>query len=371
MTADLDTTQRIARLTPLDQVLHRIDALVEPVPAGEIAVAHALGRVLAHDVMAPMRPARALALRDGWAVRSDLTSDASAFAPASLPLAVRIDAGQAIPEAADAVAPLDTVEMHDSRAEIVAPVGPGEGVVAAGADVMPGSAVLPAGARLTSPRLAALTAGGVSRAMVREPRLRLVPVRPAGDAFVSAAAGVVARAIAAEGAAALADEAALEDALNDPDADAIVAIGGTGSGRNDASVRTLNRLGRVEAHGVAMSPGETAAFGFTGNRPVLLLPGRLDAAIAVWCLVGRRLLSRLSGASAEPPAVPARLTRKVASTVGLAELVPVRLQGRDAEPLASGYWPLQLLARADGWFTVAPEQEGHPAGAEVMVSPWP
>ena len=82
-------------------------------------------------------------------------------------------------------------------------------------------------------------------------------------------------------------------------ADAIVAIGGTGSGRNDTSVRTLAREGRVAVHGMALTPGETAAFGFVGPRPVLLLPGRLDAALAVWLVVGRRLLDALAAGKSE------------------------------------------------------------------------
>ncbi len=47
-------------------------------------------------------------------------------------------------------------------------------------------------------------------------------------------------------------------------ADAIVAIGGTGSGRNDSSVRTLAREGTLAVHGMALTPGETAALGFVG-----------------------------------------------------------------------------------------------------------
>ena len=69
-----------------------------------------------------------------------------------------------------------------------------------------------------------------------------------------------------------------------------------GSGRNDSSVQTLSREGRLAVHGMAISPGETAAFGFVGARPVLLLPGRLDAALSVWLVVGRRLLDRLAAA---------------------------------------------------------------------------
>ena len=67
----------------------------------------------------------------------------------------------------------------------------------------------------------------------------------------------------------------------------------------------------------------------------------------------------------------ARLTRKVASNLGLAELIPVRLRDGEAEPLGSGYLPLQTIAQADGWILVPADREGHPAGTSVMVRPWP
>jgi molybdopterin biosynthesis enzyme len=371
MATETEIAQRIARLTPLEEVLARIDALVEPVLPREIAIAHALGRVLASDVIVPALPAGALALRDGWAVNSELTADASSIAPLPLPDAIRIDAGQHLPEGTDAVAPLDTIEMSDGHAEIVAPAGPGEGVLAAGADVAAGSALLQAGARLTSVRLAALAAAGISRALVREPRVRVVQTRPQNDAFVSAAAQMVARAMASQGAAALSDDAGLDDALRDEEPDAVVAIGGTGCGRSDESVGSLARFGRVEVHGIAIAPGETAAFGRVGQRPVLLLPGRVDAALAAWCLVGGRLLARLCAAAEPPPALAARLTRKVASPLGLAELIAVRVRGQDADPLGSAHLPLHVLARTDGWFLVPADREGYPAGTEVMVRAWP
>src|SRR4029078_1519248 len=133
-------------------------------------------------------------------------------------------------------------------------------------------------------------------------------------------------------------------------ADAIIAIGGTGSGRNDNAVQILAREGRLAGHGGALTSGENAALGFVGATPVLLLPERLDAALAVWLLVGRRLLDRLAAAKNNDgeiaEAVP--LARKVASTVGLAEVVPVRRNAAQAEPLASKYLPLSSLARSQG-----------------------
>ena len=43
--------------------------------------------------------------------------------------------------------------------------------------------------------------------------------------------------------------------------DAVVIVGGTGAGPRDHAVHALARIGTVEAHGIAVSPGETAAFG--------------------------------------------------------------------------------------------------------------
>ena len=65
------------------------------------------------------------------------------------------------------------------------------------------------------------------------------------------------------------------------------------------------------------------------------------------------------------------LARKVTSTVGLAEVVPVRRNGEQAEPLAMKYLPLSSLARSDGWFLVPADSEGYSEGSAVQVKPWP
>ncbi len=363
--------QRIARLTPLADVLNSFQISVAPVAPVERALGAALDKTLAADVaIARALPARALALRDGFAVRAELTTDASAYAPAPLsPPPVPVELGAALPADTDAVALLDSVTPGG---EASMPVAPGDGVLPAGGDAEPGVLRL-AGARLRRIDVALMHTLGIERVLIREPGVCVVPLR--ADPIVRAAANLMANAIDAEGAVAIRLPIpgldAFESALADETADAVVAIGGTGSGRDDRSIATLARLGRVEFHGIGIAPGETTAVGFVGTRPVLLLPGRLDAAIAGWLTVGRRLLARLCFRMIEEQPFHAELSRKVASPLGLAEVVPVRRRFSQVEPLGGAYLPPQTLARADGWILVPADSEGYPAGTRVPVRPWP
>jgi molybdopterin molybdotransferase len=368
--------QRIARLTPVREVHARIDALVAPIAPQAVELRAAIGRVLAADAVAPAgMPMAARALRDGFAVRAETTADAGSYTPALLATVHRVDLGDLMPPDADAVVPLDAVALDNGRHQVVAPVAAGEGVLATGADIRAGEILFRSGERLRTTGAAVLAAAGIAQVMVREPRIRLVPARADREAVLAAAHDLMARAIAAMGAKMTfatppAQAADLGAALGDATADAVIVIGGTGSGSRDASVHRLARAGRVEVHGIALSPGETAAFGRVHARPVLLLPGRLDAALAVWLVLGRRMLARLAGGIADAPASGAKLARKVASPLGLADVVPVRLRDGVAEPLASGYWPLAAIAQADGWILVHPDSEGYPAGSEVVVRPF-
>src|SRR5262245_33935002 len=131
-------TQRIRSLTPLAAVLAQVDA-VQPVAARDAAVPEALGAMLADDVIAAAPiPSAALALRDGWAVRSDATHDAGSYAPAPLSSAPRLDAGERLPAEADAVAPIDAVELRQGHAQALMPVAPGDGMLVIGGDVAAG-----------------------------------------------------------------------------------------------------------------------------------------------------------------------------------------------------------------------------------------
>ena len=364
--------QRIVRLTPLHAILACIESRVAAVAPRRSVLVSAQGATLAEDVVSAERPQRAIALRDGFAVEAAAIADAGPYTPVPLTLiARRIDAGDALPSGTDAVAPLDAIALRGDRAEAVAAVAPGEGVLAAGGDTAPAAVLRRAGARLRAIDVAAMAAAGITEVCIRSPGIAVVSGSAARMPVLDAARGLLVHAITRAGARLSDPSHALEEALSDPQSDAVIVVGGTGGGRRDGAAQEVMRRGRLEAHGIAIGPGDTAAFGFVDERPVLLAPGRLDAALAVWLFIGRRLAAKLAGGGLDDTPVLVPLRHKVTSTIGITELVPVNVRGGMAEPLGAGYLSLTALAHSEGWIAVPADSEGFAAGAEVSVNPWP
>ncbi|HUD86171.1 MAG TPA: molybdopterin-binding protein [Xanthobacteraceae bacterium] len=370
--SDNATSQRITCLTPLAAVLALIESRVGAVKPQKSAVAAARGFTLAEDVVASARPLRPIALRDGFPVDAAAVADAGPYAPVPLPpTARRIDVGEPLPGDSNAVLPLDAVMVRGHRAEAVAAVAAGEGVLPAGGDAGPQTPLRRAGECVRAIDVAVMAAAGITDVTIRAPRIDVVWGGDARSPVINAALATLILVAGEAGAVVTGRSITLEPALGDEETAVVIAVGGTGSGRRDAAVQTLARFGRVEAHGIAVSPGETAAFGFDDSRPVLLVPGRLDAALAIWLLIGRHLTARLAGGSMVDASALLPLKRKITSTIGLTELVPVSCAGGMAEPLASGYLSLAALAGSDGWIAVPADSEGFPAGTMIAVHPWP
>jgi len=363
--------QRISRLTPLRAILALIESRVSPVKARKCATAAAAGFTLADDVVTAERPTSSIALSDGFAVDAAAVADAGPYAPALLPaLPQWIEAGQSLPSGTDAVAPLDAITQRGERVEVIVPILAGQGILPAGGDAAAQTVLRRAGERMRDIDCAVAAAVGFAELNVREPRIWIARGRAATTPLIDAGLAMLARFVGKSGATIHGELTDLHEALARDEADAVIALGGTGGGRDDESVRTLARLGRVEAHGVAVAPGETAAFGFAGERPVLLMPGRIDAALALWLLIGRRLVAKLAGGGVADTPTVMPLKRKATSTIGMTELIPVSCADGMAEPLGSGYLPFTALARSDGWIVVPADSEGFAAGAQVAVTLW-
>jgi molybdopterin biosynthesis enzyme len=160
------------------------------------------------------------------------------------------------------------------------------------------------------------------------------------------------------------DAASIAAALEPGACDMLVTIGGSGVGRSDAVVAALGKRGEVLAHGIALQPGRTCAVGRIGNVPVIALPGAPDQAQAAWWTLALPVLDRLSGLLPRQ-AVTLPLSRKIASTVGIAEIVLLERSESAWLPLAVGDLSLISIARADAWLAVRGGAEGFAAGTPV------
>lgn len=338
-------------------------------------VREALGRVLAEPLVAPGEaPAGPIAVQDGFAVAADAVQGAGPFAPVLAPGASPVEVGQAMPEATDAVIAAHLVSSVRGLLEISGEAAPGEGTLAAGDDFPAGAVIRAAGAQLRPVDLAVAIAAGIGRVSARIPRVAILltgdeivadPVRDAlgpllSGAIVEAGGRVVATTVLPD------DEAAIAAALRDAAADLVLLTGGTGLGASDRSVAALEAAGTLLVHGIAIRPGTTTAIGHVGCVPVILLPGRPSECLGALLLLALPALRRLAGAAA-PSLERPRLTKKIASPVGFAEIALLRCAGGSAEPLATGALPLSAIAAADGYAIVPAASEGFEAGSEIAV----
>jgi molybdopterin molybdotransferase len=374
MVGPVDTAQRVTRLVPLADALARITALANPVAVRTVDVWSAVGRVLAADALAPtVRPQTAIALRDGYAVRAESVADAGAYAPVALmPAPDWVEVGEPVPGPADAMLDPEAVVVEGEVIQALLPVGSGEGVLVAGGDAAEGEVLRRSGECLRDIDAAVLHAVGTSQVAVRVPYVRIICANPSVSAANDFVAPLIANAISRAGACAQivrigAEDLALEQAITEADVDAVVTIGGTGRGRRDQAVRTLAALAALEMHGVALTPGSTAGLASVAGRPVLLVPGRLDAAVAAFLVLGRHLLARLSGRPSLEPGTEAVVGRKIVSTVGLAEVVLLRDSAAGVEPIARESFPLAALMHAHGWILVPANSEGLAPGARTVL----
>jgi molybdopterin biosynthesis enzyme len=352
-------------LTPLDRALDALLNGLEPVVPVELTLKEALRCIAA--AMPPLQsyPPRDTAAADGYAFCARDLVGASSYSP--LPLSappVWVEAGEAIPEACDCVLDSDSVDLSGPMAQVLAEAIPGQGVRRAGGDVAAGL-VAEAGRRVRPRDLLIARAAGIERLNVRRPRLRIVNV-PGGNVT----ADLIAESAQATGAeivsvtAAGRDAGSIAAALDDGACDLLLIVGGSGVGRTDAAVSALAARGEVFAHGIALQPGRTSAVGRIGKAPVVVLPGAPDQALAAWWTLVLPVLDRLSG-RAQRKAVNLPLARKIASGVGIAEIVLLERKQDLWSPLAVGELSLEAIARAEAWLMVPGDSEGFAAGSPV------
>jgi molybdopterin molybdotransferase len=364
------TPQRLtASLRSLDATLAALLEGIKPVAPVEIPLPNALGCIAAELPPLKALPAFDAAVVDGWAFQSRDLVGASSYSPLALTGSpVWVEAGDGLPAGCDCVIDPDLVEQTGGLFQVSAEAIPGLGVRRIGGDIAEGSSLIAAGRRIRVLDLLTARAAMLDTVAVRRPRLRLINI-PA-TAANAVTAQLIAESARAAGAEIIRVEADGRDArsigaaLVAEPCDLLITVGGTGVGRTDATIEALALRGELLAHGMALQPGRTAAIGRIARHPVLALPGAPDQALAAWWTLALPVLDRLSG-SGKRRTTTLPLVRKIASSVGIAEIVLLKMADDAWMPLATGNLSLQTIARADAWLAVPGGSEGYAAGTPV------
>lgn len=317
-------------------------AEVEPLAAEPVALAAALGRVLAEDVSATgdVPPFDSSAM-DGYAVmageagrRLRIVGESRAGHPSPRQLgpgeAIRISTGAAIPAGAEAVVPVEQAQESGDAVVLRRGAAPGANVRRAGEDMPAGAVVLARGMLLGAAELAvAAGAGRGALSCARRPRIALpatgdelvAPGQPLGPGQIHESNGIALTALATRAGAEVirtarvpderaVTEAALEQAL--AAAEVIAISGGVSVGEHDHVKAALERLGvQRRFWRVALKPGKPAYFGVRDSCLVFGLPGNPVSAVVCFVLFVRPALRALQGADPAATRFRARLAAPV------------------------------------------------------------
>ncbi len=379
-----------------------VAALVAPLGEETVPLAAAHGRVLAHDVSAPVAlPGFDNSAMDGYAarwaevagapVRLPVAEDIPAGRTDVVPLAPgtvhRIMTGAPLPPGADVVIPVELTDAGTETVEIREALPLGRHVRPAGQDIAAGAVVLAAGAPLGAAQLGVAAAVGLESLPVRRrPRVLVLstgselvaPGRPLlhGQIYESNSALLVAAVQEAGGEARqlhfVPDDVAQFLGTVRAElagADLLLTSGGVSAGAYEVVKDAFGTLGTVGFTKVAMQPGGPQGAGTVDGVPVVTLPGNPVSAFVSFEVFVRPALRRALGhATPDRLRVPARLTGALDSPPGRRQFLRGRYDGgRVSQVGGPGSHLVAHLARANCLVVVPEDVTAMPAGAEVDV----
>jgi len=377
-----------------------------PLPGESVALESALGRVTAEPIWARRSsPHYHAAAMDGYALLAESTHGASDRTPVDLKVASQaayVDTGDALPEWADAVVPIEDVESvgegrraTSSAIRLRAAVTPWSHVRPMGEDMVASELVLPSSHTLRPVDLGALAGSGYSSVLVRrKPRVAILPTgselvppgAPAGPGQIIEYNSLVIAAQILEWGGDPKRLPIVPDDLSSitmavrravaEGADLVLIGAGSSAGSEDFSASVVSSLGHMLVHGVAVRPGHPVILGMLDvegrSVPVIGVPGYPVSAALTGEIFVLPLLDRWLGrVPAVPHEVEAIMTRKVHSSIGDEEFLRVTV-GRVgprliAAPLARGAGVLTSMVRADGIVRIPAGAQGLEAGQAVRV----
>lgn len=353
----------------VDEAISRIIGTFGTLPAEDVALTDACGRVLAADVTAGFdQPPGDVSAMDGYAVRA---VDAAVGAclkvkgesPAGKPFrgtvaemeAVRIFTGGVMPAGADAVVIQEDVQRTDDRITIAEAPKRGENIRSRGLDFRAGEVLIQSGKCLTARDIAVIAAADMPVIRLRrKPRVALFatgdelsrPGEPRKDGGIVASSTYAIQAMIRNWGGEAIDCGILSDRIEafetlptlTSGADLIVTQGGASVGDHDLVQAALGRHGFVlDFWKIAMRPGKPLIFGRLGDTPLIGLPGNPVSAMVCTQLFIRPAIAKMLGCPFRAPIVTAILASPLPANGKRQEYVRARLETGSGQVVATPF----------------------------------
>ena len=379
---------RVTSLETVHDILHKEFACTPSVE--QVQLEDAVGRITAAPVFARYSvPEIHLAAMDGIAVNSEDTAGAGEQRPVTLPHAVRVNTGNIVPPAYDAVIMIEDVWIDGDRFTIRKSAAPWQHVRPAGEDIAESEMALPSRHRIRPHELGALAAYGITEIDVLAVRVGLIPTGselvahgqlPAPGQVVESNTVMAAAMLSELGATCTRypmvkdDPALIRDTVKRAVAanDIVIISAGSSAGTRDFTADVIAELGEVLVHGISIKPGKPAIIGKVAGKPVIGMPGYPLSALTVVREIAAPLLSRYGLPIPEPETIEAQITSTIHKEIGTDEFVLCAL-GRVGDrwvvsPQSRGAGVQMSAVRANAYLNVPSELEGFEAGETVTAT---
>ncbi len=384
--------RRHQSLLPLQQAVSLVTgSFPKPDRSERIPVLGSVGRVTYQPIFSPLTlPGVNVAARDGIAVKSSDTCGASARHPVTVTDAVRVNTGNAVPPGYDAVIMIEDLRQDGvSGGWIVRQNAcPWQYIRRHGEEIQAGARLLPAGHRIRSYDIGALTTCGITEVTVDAVRVGLIPTGnelvplgtlPEPGQVIESNVAVASVWLAEVGATParhpiVRDEPdlirrAIETGARENDL--VLISAGSSAGMRDFTASAIAGLGEVLAHGIAVKPGRPAIIGRVDDTPVIGLPGNPAAALTILREIAMPLLASWGFRARPTGSVRARLAQPLTSKPGYDEFILMTVTRLGAHHVAlperrdAG---MQMAAlRANGYLHIPPAVEEIATGTEIDV----
>lgn len=372
-----------------------------------VYIGEAVGRTVAEDIESGEDvPSFSRSTMDGYALCAADTYGSGESMPAMLDIAgeilmgeraeitlergkcVKISTGGMLPEGADAVIPVENTDEDCGMCLTYKSVSPFENVTKKGDDIKYGEVIIKKGTVLSPAHIGLLASVGNSTVNVlKRPAVGIIStgneiigidekltegkIREVNSHLLSALCRSYGCEVKFFGT--VKDEydeilRAVKKALRE--SDIVLISGGSSAGTKDMTVKVIEAVGKVFAHGLAMKPGKPTIIGRADKKAVFGLPGHPAACYFVTEIIVKKLIDILFGRSEKNNSKTYKTAENISSNHGREEYICVRTEGEYAFPVYGKSGLVSTICGSDGYIKIGRNCEGLKKGEAVEVFPF-